>query len=85
MVTSLDKESLRRKYAEERDKRLRPDGNDQYLRLTGELAHYLDTHLVDTDGKGVARITSSGVVAAGREYELDCIIYGSGFERVCWF
>ena len=42
MVTSLDKEALRRKYAEERDKRLRPDGNDQYLRLTGELAHYRD-------------------------------------------
>ena len=33
---------LRRKYAEERDKRLRPDGNDQYLRLTGEFAHYSD-------------------------------------------
>src|SRR5690349_2078406 len=42
MVTSLDQEELRRKYAEERDKRLRPDGNDQYLRLTGELAHYRD-------------------------------------------
>src|ERR1700746_2312875 len=42
MVTSPDREALRRKYAEERDKRLRPDGNDQYLRLTGELAHYLD-------------------------------------------
>ncbi|MGN9783356.1 flavin-containing monooxygenase [Nonomuraea sp. ZG12] len=38
----VDKEALRRKYLEERDKRLRPDGNDQYLRLTGELAHYLD-------------------------------------------
>jgi len=38
----IDKESLRRKYAEERDKRLRPDGNDQYLRLTGEFGHYLD-------------------------------------------
>jgi cation diffusion facilitator CzcD-associated flavoprotein CzcO len=38
----IDREALRRKYAEERDKRLRPDGNDQYLRLTGELAHYLD-------------------------------------------
>ncbi len=38
----LDKEVLRRKYAEERDKRLRPDGNDQYLRLTGEFAHYSD-------------------------------------------
>ena len=28
----------------------------------------------------LARITPDGVVAAGREYELDCIIYGSGFE-----
>src|SRR2546430_16046014 len=42
MVASIDTEALRRKYAEERDKRLRPDGNDQYLRLSGELAHYLD-------------------------------------------
>jgi len=45
MVAPLDKAALRRKYAEERDKRLRPDGNDQYLRLTGEFAHYLgDPH-----------------------------------------
>lgn len=36
--------------------------------------------LVDTDGKGVERITGKGVVAAGREYELDCLIYASGFE-----
>src|SRR6476646_6739935 len=42
MVASIDTEALRRKYAEERDKRLRPDGNDQYPRLTGQLAHYLD-------------------------------------------
>jgi cyclohexanone monooxygenase len=39
---AFDKEALRRRYAEERAKRLRPDGNDQYLRLTGRLAHYLD-------------------------------------------
>ena len=38
------------------------------------------THLVDTDGKGVERITEHGVVVAGREYPLDCIIYASGFE-----
>src|SRR5258708_28966957 len=38
----LDKEALRRKYREERDKRLRPDGNDQYLRLAGEFGHYQD-------------------------------------------
>jgi cation diffusion facilitator CzcD-associated flavoprotein CzcO len=37
----IDKQALRRKYLEERDKRLRPDGNEQYLRLTGRFAHYL--------------------------------------------
>ncbi|HUP05669.1 MAG TPA: NAD(P)/FAD-dependent oxidoreductase [Caldimonas sp.] len=40
--SSLDKAALRRKYLEERNKRLRPDGNDQYLRLEGFLAHYLE-------------------------------------------
>jgi cyclohexanone monooxygenase len=35
----LDKEALRRKYREERDKRLRPDGTAQYRRVTGELIH----------------------------------------------
>ncbi len=39
--TTIDKEAIRQKYLEERDKRLRPDGNDQYVRLTGQLAHYL--------------------------------------------
>src|SRR5882757_4305230 len=39
---SIDKERLRRKYLEERNKRLRPDGNDQYLQVKGHLAHYLD-------------------------------------------
>jgi len=44
--TSIDAEALRRKYAEERDKRLRPDGNEQYIRLTGRFAHYLeDPHM----------------------------------------
>jgi cation diffusion facilitator CzcD-associated flavoprotein CzcO len=41
-VSTIDKDALKRKYAEERAKRLRPDGNDQYLRLEGTLAHYLD-------------------------------------------
>src|SRR5947208_4625993 len=39
---SIDKERLRRKYLEERNKRLRADGNDQYLQVKGQLAHYLD-------------------------------------------
>ncbi len=47
---------------------------------------YLDTFnrpnvtLVDTQGKGVERITKKGVVVDGQEYELDCLIYASGFE-----
>ena len=38
------------------------------------------THLVDTDGKGVERITRTAVVAAGVGYPVDCVIYASGFE-----
>ncbi len=47
---------------------------------------YLDTYnranvtLVDTAGRGVERITPKGIVANGQEYELDCIIFGTGFE-----
>jgi cyclohexanone monooxygenase len=52
--TKIDKKALRRKYREERDKRLRPDGNDQYLQITGRFAHYLDdpyTPFVERDAK----------------------------------
>ena len=36
--------------------------------------------LVDTNGQGVERITETGIVANGVEYEVDCIIFGTGFE-----
>src|SRR3546814_6719678 len=54
----------------------RPCFHDEYLQSFNEPG----AHLVDTDGKGVERITERGVVVAGQEYELDCIIYASGFE-----
>jgi cation diffusion facilitator CzcD-associated flavoprotein CzcO len=54
----------------------RPCFHDQYLQAFNTTG----THLVDTDGKGVERITEDGVVVAGKEYRLDCIIYASGFE-----
>ncbi|GAA1661741.1 NAD(P)/FAD-dependent oxidoreductase [Fodinicola feengrottensis] len=54
----------------------RPCFHDEYLQAYNN-PH---THLIDTDGKGVERITETGVVVAGREYEVDCIIYASGFE-----
>jgi cyclohexanone monooxygenase len=54
----------------------RPCFHDEYLQSFNRAS----THLVDTDGKGVERITETGVVVAGREYKVDCIIYASGFE-----
>ena len=47
---------------------------------------YLETYnrpsvtLIDTQGRGVDRITAKGVEVQGREYELDCLIYATGFE-----
>jgi cation diffusion facilitator CzcD-associated flavoprotein CzcO len=41
-MTTIDIGALKQKYAEERAKRLRPDGNDQYVQLKDQLAHYLD-------------------------------------------
>ena len=37
-----EKERLRKKYQEEREKRLRQDGNEQYLELKDQLAYFLD-------------------------------------------
>ena len=54
----------------------RPCFHDEYLQAYNNP----NTHLVDTDGKGVEKITEKGVVVNGQEYELDCIIYASGFE-----
>jgi cyclohexanone monooxygenase len=36
--------------------------------------------LVDTRGQGVDRITEKGVVFDGKEYEVDCLIFATGFE-----
>src|SRR5262249_39702630 len=54
----------------------RPCFHDEYLQAYNEPG----CTLVDTDGKGVERITANGVVVAGVEHEVDCIIYASGFE-----
>ncbi|MCB1522655.1 MAG: NAD(P)/FAD-dependent oxidoreductase [Rhodoblastus sp.] len=54
----------------------RPCFHDEYLQAFNTPG----VTLVDTDGKGVERITERGFVVAGHEYEVDCIIYASGFE-----
>jgi cation diffusion facilitator CzcD-associated flavoprotein CzcO len=54
----------------------RPCFHDEYLQ-----AYNVPTcHLVDTDGKGVERIDETGVWVAGEHFELDCLIFASGFE-----
>ncbi|MEO9469878.1 NAD(P)/FAD-dependent oxidoreductase [Parasphingorhabdus sp.] len=54
----------------------RPCFHDEYLQAFNEPS----TRLIDTDGKGVERITENGIYANGKEYEVDCIVYASGFE-----
>ena len=41
-MIEAERVALRRRYAQERDKRLRPDGNDQYLELTGRFSCLLN-------------------------------------------
>lgn len=54
----------------------RPCFHDEYLQTFTRP----NVTLVDTAGQGVDRITERGIVANGVEYELDCIIYATGFE-----
>jgi cyclohexanone monooxygenase len=54
----------------------RPCFHDEYLQTFNRP----NVTLVDTDGKGVERITPRSVIAGGREYPVDCLIYATGFE-----
>jgi len=54
----------------------RPCFNDDFLPTFNRS----NVELIDTDGKGVSEITSKGLVVGGVEYEVDCIIFATGFE-----
>ncbi len=55
----------------------RPTFNDEYL----ECFNRDNVTLIDvSESKGVERITEHGVVADGNEYDVDLIVYASGFE-----
>lgn len=54
----------------------RPCFHDEYL----ECFNAPNVHLVDTQGRGVEAVTERGIIAQGREIEVDCIIYATGFE-----
>jgi cyclohexanone monooxygenase len=54
----------------------RPCFHDDYLATFNRPS----VSLVDTAGKGVERITENAVVVDGVSYEVDCLIYATGFE-----
>jgi cyclohexanone monooxygenase len=54
----------------------RPCFHDEYLPTYNRP----NVTLVDTDGKGVTRITETGVQVGDEHYEVDCLIFASGFE-----
>ena len=54
----------------------RPCFSDEYLQAYNQS----NAHLIDTDGRGVERIDETGVWAAEQHYDLDCLIFASGFE-----
>ena len=54
----------------------RPCFSDEYLQTYNRP----NVTLVDTEGKGVERITPTGAVVNGKEYPLDCLIYATGFD-----
>ncbi|MEI8392691.1 MAG: NAD(P)/FAD-dependent oxidoreductase [Actinomycetes bacterium] len=54
----------------------RPCFHDDYLATFNRPT----VELIDTDGLGVDCVTEKGVVVKGVEYEIDCLIYATGFE-----
>nr|MCS5566866.1 hypothetical protein [Pseudomonadales bacterium] len=64
----FDPDALREKYREERDKRLRPDANEQYVEVNGAFAHFVDDPYVEPD-----------LSRQPLEDEVDVVIIGGGF------
>ena len=54
----------------------RPCFHDEYL----DTFNRPNVELVDTDGKGLEEISEKGIIFNGKEYEVDCIIFATGFE-----
>ncbi|CAN5208636.1 NAD(P)/FAD-dependent oxidoreductase [soil metagenome] len=59
----------------------RPCFHDAYLQVFNQD----NVTLVDTAGRGVEAITPTGVVVAGKEYPLDCLIFATGFDTTTDF
>lgn len=54
----------------------RPTFSDMYLESFNEP----NVHLIDTEGKGIERVTRDGVVANGTEYPIDVLVLSTGYR-----
>ena len=54
----------------------RPTFHDEYLQAFNRP----NVRLVDTEGRGIERITENAAVVDGVEHEVDCLIFATGFE-----
>ena len=64
----FDPDTLRNKYREERDRRLRTDGNEQYVEVKGDFKRYIDDPYVDP-----------GFTREPLNDEVEVLIIGGGF------
>ena len=64
----FDPDALRAKYREERDKRIRADGNEQYVEVKGDFSRYVDDPYVDP-----------GFTREPLNETLEIVIVGGGF------
>lgn len=53
----------------------RPCFHDEYL----QAFNLPSTHLIDTEGKGIEALTENGIVANGKEYPVNIVIWGTGY------
>jgi len=68
---AIDREALRRRYRAERDKRIRPEGIEQYLEPTGRYARLLEDPYTPR------------VERAPRHEEVTVAVIGAGFAGLC--
>jgi len=68
VVLDFDPDALRDKYRQERDKRLRADGNEQYVEVKGDFRHYIDDPYV-----------APGFTRAPLTDTVDVLVIGGGF------
>src|SRR5271167_23230 len=67
-ITDFDPDALREKYRQERDRRVRADGSQQYVEVQGDFSRYIDDPYVEP-----------GFTRAPLTDEVNVLIIGGGF------